>query len=215
MSGAILGLAMMLQGAVLPEDCELQGGAGDVCPANYQGRWMTNNDYPIEAIRAAERGVVRFQLVVGTDGRARDCLILASSGHTPLDEAVCATISARARFVPPRDGAGAPVEGSFISWVTFQLPGGGPDLPRLRVFGEPYAIDMSFVVAEGSGITQCAVAHWEPGPFDAEAFCRGLEGQPLIAEPGNRRIDSDRRRYRVSLTSEPIVGGADPDGEGP
>jgi TonB family protein len=56
------------------------------------------SDYPIDALRRGDEGITTFQLRIGRDGRAQKCEILASSGHVPLDDAVCRLMLEKARF---------------------------------------------------------------------------------------------------------------------
>jgi protein TonB len=79
-------------------------------------------DYPPAALRAEESGAVGLQLVIGTDGRAFDCRITASSGSAILDRATCDMLKRRSRFWPALDHRGKPVVALVDHGVTWSLP---------------------------------------------------------------------------------------------
>lgn len=92
--------------------------------------YIVADDYPVEAIRNDEQGVVGFRLQVGADGRARACTVTASSASASLDEATCRIMLARARFMPARDARGNPVEdvvAARLRWQIAEEPAPEPD----------------------------------------------------------------------------------------
>ena len=68
------------------------------------------------------QGKDRPVLLIGRDGRVRDCRITRSSGIAALDGATCQSAARRLRWSPARDTSGGPVE----AWV----PGDFEWLPR-------------------------------------------------------------------------------------
>lgn len=84
--------------------------------------WMTQVDYPAKALREGREGTSYFTVTVGKDGRAKDCTITQSSGHTDLDEQSCRMIVRQARWEPAVDEAGNPVEASYSSKVNWTIP---------------------------------------------------------------------------------------------
>ena len=50
-----------------------------------------------------------MRFTVGTDGRARDCAVLRSSGDATLDATTCRLIADRFRYAPATDAGGRPV----------------------------------------------------------------------------------------------------------
>ena len=84
--------------------------------------YLTNADYPSEAIRNGEQGTVEFRLTVDLNGRVSDCAIQASSGSAVLDATSCRIMTERARFNPARDENGKPVPGPFESRISWRLP---------------------------------------------------------------------------------------------
>lgn len=80
---------------------------------------IDESDYPADARRAEQEGAVQVRYTIGTDGRARDCAIVGSSGHASLDRATCTKIEARFRFVPAREGNRAvdEVRAQTVRWI--------------------------------------------------------------------------------------------------
>ena len=72
---------------------------------------------------AREQGLVRFHIVIGTDGRVTDCTVTGTSGHASLDEATCALARERFRFVPGRDEYNLPTTDQADYVMTWRLPG--------------------------------------------------------------------------------------------
>lgn len=87
---------------------------------NYIYTYFSMADYPADARRRHQQGIVRFAITIGLDGHVADCRILGSSGVPSLDEATCRIVRERVRYLPARDSQGRPVaseDGPFsISW---------------------------------------------------------------------------------------------------
>jgi len=84
--------------------------------------WRTMDDYPSKALREHRQGTTYFTVTVGTDGRARDCVVTKSSGSPDLDEAACKIIVKRAHFNPATDDQGKPIEKPYSNSVKWKLP---------------------------------------------------------------------------------------------
>lgn len=91
-------------------------------PIGKPGLWVTANDYPAGALRMGHEGVTRFQLSIGTNGRVQSCEVTVSSGHAALDDAACANLRERGRFVAATGPDGAAVPGTYSSAVRWKLP---------------------------------------------------------------------------------------------
>jgi periplasmic protein TonB len=76
---------------------------------------ISNEDYPVEALRNDWQGTVKVKLRIGTNGRPRACRIVQSSGHARLDLKTCEIMLVRARFQPARDQKGNAVEDDFLT----------------------------------------------------------------------------------------------------
>ena len=106
-------LAAPAQAADAPEAARAQANL-----ASY----VSDADYPAEAIRAGEQGMVRFRLDVGANGRVSACTVTESSGSPSLDETTCRILTERARFLPARDSEGKPTADSVHAAVRWILP---------------------------------------------------------------------------------------------
>ncbi|MDI1295185.1 MAG: energy transducer TonB [bacterium] len=91
-------------------------------PSSSPGGWLSDGDYPVEAMRNAWHGTAAFALVVTPSGTVENCLIMASSGHAVLDAATCRLLKQNAQFVPGRDMAGKPTTDSYRGRITWRLP---------------------------------------------------------------------------------------------
>ena len=80
-----------------------------------------NDDYPAEAQRNGWEGKVVFRALIGTDGRAKTCEVVESSGHVVLDDATCVKVIDTARFEPARDDRGALVQGYYQTGFVWEL----------------------------------------------------------------------------------------------
>ncbi len=79
-------------------------------------------DYPPAALRRAREGRVMMRITVNAEGRATDCVPVASSGSEEIDSTACRVSLNRGRYEPGLDASGQPVETRAIYTVTFYLP---------------------------------------------------------------------------------------------
>lgn len=91
-------------------------------PPSLLSGTISDSDYPIEAIRARAQGNVEIEIHVDTLGRPSACTIVASSGHTSLDEKSCDMVVTRFVWAPARDEAGQPVAATTRRTIRWQLP---------------------------------------------------------------------------------------------
>lgn len=84
--------------------------------------YFSDDDYPVEALRNDEQGVVGFRLAIAADGHVESCVVTASSGSPSLDETTCRVLRARARYAPARDAEGRPVPDTDSGRVRWELP---------------------------------------------------------------------------------------------
>ena len=82
--------------------------------------YISDAEYPAEAIRRGEEGLVEFELDVSPQGQVAHCSVTRSSGSLLLDDTTCRLLTARARFRPGRSADGRPTAdrvGGHIRWV--------------------------------------------------------------------------------------------------
>jgi periplasmic protein TonB len=114
------------------EDPALLGPSGEARPLASVPSLVTDEDYPVSALRAGEQGRTSYRLTVGTNGRVTGCTITSSSGSAALDSTTCRILRARARFRPARDSKGEPVEASYEGAITWSLLPLDPAVPPGR-----------------------------------------------------------------------------------
>ena len=85
--------------------------------------WITDDDYPAEALRNSQHGTVMILWTIGVDGRVSNCLPVIKSGVASLDQAACGAISRRGRYHPALDKDGKPIISHNTRRVNWLLPG--------------------------------------------------------------------------------------------
>jgi TonB family protein len=85
-------------------------------------QWITDGDYPLEALRRGQQGAVDIAFDIGENGRATACTILKSSGSVPLDRTTCGLIEQRAAFLPAVDSSGTVRATKGRTRFTWRLP---------------------------------------------------------------------------------------------
>jgi TonB family protein len=93
---------------------------GGAMPKN-ENLWIGAVDYPSGALRSGEQGNVIVAFDITADGRAKNCIVEASSGSPTLDRVPCRIIERKARFIPASDESG-PVATKGRYSVAFWLP---------------------------------------------------------------------------------------------
>lgn len=77
-------------------------------PPKPLNSWITEDDYPAEALRQEATGTTAALLRITTTGTVDDCQIVLTSGFVELDEATCRLALLRAKFTPALDAANKP-----------------------------------------------------------------------------------------------------------
>lgn len=84
--------------------------------------YVSDEDYPSNAVRNEEQGTTRFKLVVGPDGKVKDCTVTSSSGSSALDSTTCRLMRQRARFSPARNNRGEATIDTVSNAIRWVLP---------------------------------------------------------------------------------------------
>lgn len=101
-------------------------GAGGVtlsqiaAPEKNLAAYISDEDYPGQAIAEELGGTTRFVLMVDENGILKDCMTEESSGVASLDAVSCMVLVARSKFKPALDAGKRPVRSvltSLIRWV--------------------------------------------------------------------------------------------------
>lgn len=92
-----------------------RGGVAVSKPVHVSGSIDNARDYPVPAGgRQVRRGMqVIVRVIVGTDGRARDCTIYRPSPDPEADRITCQLVETRLGFRPAMDPEGHPVAAPF------------------------------------------------------------------------------------------------------
>jgi len=84
--------------------------------------YISDDDYPQDAIRNEQQGATGFRLEVGSDGRVSNCTVTSSSGSSSLDNTTCRLMRSRARFTPATDSSGAKTADTVSGRILWRLP---------------------------------------------------------------------------------------------
>jgi protein TonB len=84
--------------------------------------YVSDEDYPSNAVRNEEQGTTRFRLAVGPDGKVKECTVTSSSGSSALDATTCKLMKQRAKFKPATGSDGKPTSDTVASAIRWVLP---------------------------------------------------------------------------------------------
>lgn len=99
-------------------------------PPRLRSGYISNADYPRDALRAGAEGTASVRLDISRRGRVTNCTIVRSSEHAALDAVTCAIATERFRFTPARNPAGQAVDGTYIQSISWRLPAATPPVPK-------------------------------------------------------------------------------------
>lgn len=119
MASMIVAMSLSAMLAALP--AQTTGGTPPQ-PIMPSRPWMTDDDYPAEALKNREQGTTEFIVTVGASGKVTACRVTRSSGSVALDGATCALMARQMRFKPARDASGTRIESEFASRLNWKLP---------------------------------------------------------------------------------------------
>ena len=71
--------------------------------------WITNDDYPDNAVRNEKEGVSAIAWDINTAGRVENCHVTQSSGTAELDDTACRLVTRRGKYSPAKDQNGQPI----------------------------------------------------------------------------------------------------------
>lgn len=150
---------------------------------------LSNEDYPLDAMRNSEQGTVSFVLTLDERGRVADCIIEYSSGSASLDAQTCRLMWLRAKLEPGRDKAGRPVTSAMHARIRWVLPEPDP-IPIV-----PWTSTMTWKIDREGQLKSCDVTNDEifsNDPTDNED-CNDAAAAPgdvrrLLREGSNQEI---------------------------
>lgn len=87
-------------------------------PLTRPDRWLSRSDYPRDALRDKQGGLVRLHLVVDVNGNVEGCHFQIEGG-SDFEKAACEGITTRAKFKPALDFRGQPMKSIWRQSVRF------------------------------------------------------------------------------------------------
>lgn len=123
MIGALIAAVGLSMAGAMDAQASAPPAAGKPQPI-APAKWMTPDDYPVEALRANEQGAIGFVLEVDAKGIAKTCRVTSGAEAAILSKATCKILLERAKFVPAKDKAGKPIASAFESRFRWEIPGG-------------------------------------------------------------------------------------------
>jgi periplasmic protein TonB len=84
--------------------------------------YLSDDDYPLAALRNEEQGTVGFRLLVDETGTVTRCIVTSSSESMALDQTTCDIMSSRVRFHPARTVWGTSSPAWFNARLAWQIP---------------------------------------------------------------------------------------------
>ncbi len=91
-------------------------------PIANKSLFFVVGDYPVEALRKEEQGLVAVLGFVTPEGRFGECKVIESSKSRSLDETTCKVLTDRARYSPATDSAGRKLRYPVYGRITWILP---------------------------------------------------------------------------------------------
>lgn len=91
-------------------------------PIGSPANWVRAGDYPKDALRTGQSGIVEFRLDLDEAGKISNCHILRRFNHDQFSDLTCHLLTQRARFKPALDATGKLVKTFYINSVRFLVP---------------------------------------------------------------------------------------------
>lgn len=170
--------------------------------------YITQDEYPVEAIRLGQEGTTAFRLDVGPNGRVTGCTVTASSGSAVLDATTCRLMRSRPRFTPATDERGQPTTNSVNARIRWTLPPRPvPDLLLARfVIGPDGAPRLCRMEVQHGTVRETREAPACDNPALPAAMIAGLKAQSGRDET---RVRHESRLVRDAAAPLPDLAGAD------
>jgi len=167
--------------------------------------WVTQDDYPVEALQKGESGLVAFETQVDPAGKPTGCRTIASSGSAILDATTCRLVMERGSFRPATDAKGLPVAGKWQMRVRWNPPSSVVSPTVVRSF----ALIEHLTFDAGGKITGCSGR--ASGELGSEMpVCLRVGGALVISQfmTGRYRNGVATRTVMQLVEGEPIPADA-------
>ncbi len=182
-------------GAAVATLCWGSGAMGQAGPVPIDPTtWVTQDDYPGEAMAKREQGVVNLTMDVNELGQVSACHIVQSSGSTILDQLSCRLMVDRGRFEPATDVRGKPVAAHRERRIRWQLPEETLEALQPRAF-------TTRVTSKGKGVIErCKTDSSDPLNLRIDA-CQQHEGRYVMLA-GMKLADYPAGTLSISIRRE-------------
>ena len=169
--------------------------------------YVSDADYPAEAIRNNEQGTVAFVLDIGRNGKPTGCSIASSSGSPTLDATTCRIMMERPRFQPARDARGRPVPDQIRSRINWRLPEYPPSRSEavLTLWATCLAGEAAKLATSDLSVDEIATRSF-PACTALEPLVSREMGESALGPLRTQIIDANKeaiKRYRDALNSPP------------
>jgi len=150
--------------------------------------WVTQDDYPEEAMRNEWHGTSGLRLTISAEGRVIHCEVISSSGFEVLDAAACTAMTQRARFIPQTDRRGRPVPSFYSKRVRWQLPATIDPVEPVPGFNSVEGIIVRLFIRPDHQIGRCLVldSDGETRANDPDDLCARMSTR--FAAAGGQRV---------------------------
>lgn len=177
---------------------------------------ITDDDYPIVALKQQQDGIVSIQVSVSPVGRVTSCAVTETSGSPILDNRTCLLMQKRARFAPALDAAGQPVASEFrlaYGWGTSRSRFGlmlsaRIPVPQLPIdYRMPTKAEITFD-ATGKAIA-CTIAISSGSAVADHTVCDFATAQLTVERPRTRTRASEpiAVRYLIACLADRRTSG--------
>ena len=85
------------------------------------GGWMSNLDYPADAIDKTQSGIVVVRLATDVTGKVIGCAVVQSIATKSMEDITCRQAVRRGRYTVAVGADGRPTPTSFITYVNFRI----------------------------------------------------------------------------------------------
>jgi protein TonB len=160
--------------------------------------WVTNADYPLDAWRAREEGMVQYDVAVDAQGKPAGCTITYSTATPALEAETCRLLLERARFQPAEDANGKPRASVWAGETVWQA--------REPQFSVPMQVKVAFIIDERGQQRDCRIIERSDNlPPDAE---RSLKRNPCPSSYAARGVpyrDAEGRPVAREVTVSYVI----------
>ena len=127
--------------------------------------WISEDDYPQEAIDVGAEGLVEVDLSVGPDGAPTGCTFVKTAANEALNSSTCRLLVQRARFVHLQNGEKTTQPSKYRQAVFWKIPAADP----ISAITSGSVAKTS--ILEGGTLGDCLAQKFGDQRFDAGDLC--------------------------------------------